>query len=292
MKRILLAEECICCESRRLATSPAVLMPFVARRVFGHEPLEITADWGMRDLKPGTAYTLCNSLQCRECGALFMDYRFTDEQMATLYQGYRDAAYTLQRDHYEPGYAATVAQDYLHRHAYLVQVEAWLAPRLPARPAVLDWGGGNGMNSLFLGEASPLHVHGISDVQLVDSAQAIRLEQVDERRYDLVACCQVLEHVPSPLELIREMLPALSPATLLYLEVPHENLMRTHPGDLSLASRKRHWHEHINFYTEASLCHLMARAGLQVLDVLRLPVDNGIRQGEIMGVAGKLGKVV
>jgi hypothetical protein len=134
MKLMQLADACICCGGHDLASSPAVLMPFVASRALGQEPLEITAEWGLRDLKPGMAYTLCHSLQCRACGALFLDYRFTPAQMAALYEGYRGPAYTQQRERFEPGYAATVAQDYTRRHAYIAEVEAWLAPRLPERP--------------------------------------------------------------------------------------------------------------------------------------------------------------
>src|SRR5690606_7559470 len=84
-----LADACICCGAQDLASSPAVLMPFVASRALGQEPVEITPEWGLRDLRPGTAYTLCHSLQCHACGALFLDYRFTPAQMAALYAGYR-----------------------------------------------------------------------------------------------------------------------------------------------------------------------------------------------------------
>ena len=284
MKSLFLADECVCCGSRALATSPAVLMPFVARRVFGHEPLEITSDWGLRDLRPGTAYTLCNSLLCHRCGTLFLDYRFSDEQMAALYRGYRDASYTRQRDFYEPGYADSVALDYLRRHAYLERVESWLAPRLPKLPAVLDWGGGDGANSPFLGSASPLHVLDISGAQPVAGAEVVDPSSIGGQHYDLVVCSQVLEHVSSPLALLESMLRALSASTLLYLEVPHEALIRAHPGDPGLAACKRHWHEHINFFTEEGLRRLAGRARLDVLDILRLPIDNGARQGEVMGL--------
>lgn len=287
MKRVMVAEECICCESRSLTRSPAVLMPFVAKRVFDQEPLEITADWGMRDLKQGTAYALCNSLQCQDCSALFLDYRFSEDQMAALYRGYRNEAYTRERDRFEPGYADTVAQDYRRRHAYIDEVETWLAPRLPKRPVVLDWGGGDGTNSPFLGKTPTLEVFDISGVPVVAGASSVSACDIVGRRYELVVCSQVLEHVPAPIELIRQILPALSPASLIYLEVPHEDLVRSHPGRRDLAPLKRHWHEHVNFYTEEAMLRLLERAGLTVLDVLRLPIDNGARQGEVMGLLAR-----
>lgn len=282
----LIARSCICCDGNRLSKSPAVLMPFVALRVFGHEPLEITADWGLRDLRQGMAYTLCNSLQCQGCGALFLDYRFTDKQMAALYQGYRDESYTRQRNHFEPGYAA-VAEHYRGREAYISDVEAWLAPHLPALPAVLDWGGSSGINTPFLLQHSLLHVHDISAVELVKGAERVGPEQVVKGRYDLVVCSQVLEHVSFPLALIEEIHAALGPQTLLYLEVPHEALMREHPGSLDLARLKRHWHEHVNFFSEQSLHCLLDRAGLVLVDSYFLPVNLGWRQGEVMGVLAR-----
>ncbi|HHV49601.1 MAG TPA: class I SAM-dependent methyltransferase [Rhodocyclaceae bacterium] len=257
---------CICCGNQSLAKSPAVLMPFVAYRVFGHEPCDILPEWGLRDLRPGTAYTLCNSLQCRECGLLFLDYRFTDTQMAALYAGYRDARYTRERDRFEPGYAATAALGFEKRSAYIADVERWLAPHLPERPAVLDWGGGNGLNSPFLGRADILHVLDISAVACVEGAESARPEKFGRQHYDLLACSEVLEHVPYPLELLNAMLPAAGKETLLYLEVPHEALMREFPDNRELVSRKRHWHEHINFFNLDALVCLLERVGLRYID--------------------------
>lgn len=284
MRAMELADTCICCGGKDLASSPAVLMPFVASRALGQEPLEITADWGLRDLRPGMAYTLCHSLQCRACGALFLDYRFTPAQMASLYHGYRGPAYTAQRDRFEPGYAATMAQDYTRRHAYIADVEAWLQPhlaRLRPQPLVLDWGGGDGSNTPFLGRER-VHVHDISGADLAEGAE--HADAQGAQRYDLLVCMQVLEHVADPLAVLQEMLPLMAPQALLYLEVPHEALVRQHPPGADLAPHKRHWHEHVNFFTAASLRQLAARAGLQVVDALFQPLDNGTRQGEVMGL--------
>lgn len=286
VSRELIASSCICCDGRRLQRSPAVLMPFVALRVFGHEPVEITAEWGLRDLRQGMAYTLCNSLQCQDCGALFLDYRFTDAQMAALYHNYRDEQYNAQRIRFEPGYISVVPH-YNQRAAYLDEVEAWLAPYLPQAPTVLDWGGDTGINSLFREHNHLLHIHDISGVELVPGAERVELEHIGQNRYDLVTCSQVLEHVSYPQELLERLLPALGPDTLLYLEVPHEALVRQHSGSLELAPLKRHWHEHVNFYTETAMRRLLARLGLAVVDALSLPVELGWTQGEVMGVLAR-----
>ena len=67
-----------------------------------------------------------------------------------------------------------------------------------------------------------------------------------------------------------------------------DRLIREHPGSLELAPLKRHWHEHVNFFTETAMRRLLGRLGLQVVDVLRLPVDVGWTRGEVMGVLARL----
>lgn len=282
VNRELVASRCICCGGGNLEKSPAVLMPFVALRVFGHEPVEITEEWGLRDLRQGMAYTLCNSLQCQDCGVLFLDYRFTDEQMAALYHNYRDEVYTAQRSHFEPGFVNT-REHFDYRATYLEEVEAWLSRHLPLAPAVLDWGGDTGINSLFRFDNKLLHIYDISGVDLVSGAVAVDIEQAYHNHYDLVSCSQVLEHVAFPADLVKQMLPAVKDNTLLYLEVPNEALIRAHPGSKNLAPLKRHWHEHINFFTDGSIRRMLENAGLDLVDTLNLKVDLGWIQGEVSG---------
>lgn len=281
-----IAQQCICCNSSNLARSSAVLMPFVARRVFGHEPVEVTEAWGMKDLKAGMAYTLCTSLQCQDCGALFLDYRFSDQEMAQLYQGYRDERYTRERQEYEPGYNA-IREHYRLRAAYLDEVERWLEPQVAALPAVLDWGGDSGINTPFLGKSRLTHVYDISSVSPVETAEVVDLAQVRQHQYDLVTCCQVLEHVPFPQVVLEQIVSVLRDETLLYLEVPREKLISDNPGSKELAGLKRYWHEHINFFSEDSLYELVHRAGLEVLDVLRLDVEMGWRKGALIGLTAR-----
>lgn len=278
-----IARQCICCASTDLDRSPAVLMPFVAKRVFGHEPVQITAEWGLRDLQPGMAYTLCTSLQCKQCGVLFLDYRFSDTELAQLYRGYRDEHYTRERDFYEPGYAKT-SEHYHGRAAYIADVERWLAPQVPDLPAVLDWGGDSGINTPFLGRSTLTHVYDISTVQPIEGVVALERSAIGEHRYDLVTCSQVLEHVPDPRALLGQIGQSLSDDTLLYLEVPNEALMREHPGSRQLAPLKRHWHEHINFFTPDSLRQLVEGTGLQVQAVLDLSIDLGWRKASVLGM--------
>lgn len=275
-----IASRCICCNGDQLRKSPAILMPFVAKRVFDWEPVEITEAWGMKTLRLGMAYSLCNSLQCRACGALFLDIRFSDAEMARLYSGYRDADYTALRERFEPGY--TTFNDALaERATYLPQIEAMIGLHLGGPPHVLDWGGDTGLNTPFRDNAASLSVHDISGLTLADGVAAVDRKGMAEARYDLVVCSNVLEHVPAPAILLDDIVAVMSSETLLYLEVPRESYMIQNDGVENLAVGKKYWHEHINFFTEMSIRILTNRQGLVI-------VHFEILETEIYGRTGQL----
>jgi len=277
----MIARHCICCDSERLARSPAILMPFVAARAFGWEPVCVEPEWGLRDLQSGMAYPLCSSVLCSECGTLFLDIRFSDDEMAALYADYRGDAYTTMRNRFEPGYAArnallTAGVD------YIPAVEAFLAPFVPSRPQVLDWGGDTGRNTPFLRNAAKLHVFDISTAKPVSGAQPVTRDQIERDAYDLVVFSNVLEHIPEPLRALRDIHDAVGTHPIVYLEVPHEDLMRSGVADAQ--TRKRHWHEHVNFFSERGVARLLARAGFHILAQREFEVDVGGKHAYQLGL--------
>lgn len=273
-----IASRCICCDGRALRKSPAVLMPFVAKRVFDWEPVEITPDWGMQTLSLGMAYPLCNSLQCEDCGVLFLDIRFDDAEMGRLYSGYRDPAYTAVREGFEPGYAARNVM-LNERAAYLPLVEAMIGPHLSRPLHILDWGGDTGLNTPFRDRAESVSVYDISGLTVADGVTAVDREGLAEAPFNLVVCSNVLEHVPSPARLLEEIAEVMRPETLLYLEVPLEAYVAENAGVDNLAAGKKHWHEHINFFTETALRALIARCGLKPVHFETLETEIYGRQG-------------
>lgn len=260
-----IASACICCASPALEREPAILMPFVAHRAFGWTPVEITPDWGLRTVPTGRAYPLCNSVECQACGALFLDIRFDEAEMGRLYGGYRGPDYAAERDRFEPGYLAHNAQ-ILVRSGGTAEQESFLARRLPEKPRVLDWGGDDGAHTPFRGMSEVLHVFDVSGQAVVEGARAVARSDVSAGAYDLVVLSHVLEHIPYPAELLADVRFALGEETVLYVEVPHEPLVAEARGARGLAARKKHWHEHINFFTEASLRALLEGAGLRIVD--------------------------
>jgi hypothetical protein len=286
-QRPRIARECVCCGSEDLSKRPAVLMPFVAYRVFGWEPVEITEAWGLRDLRQGMAYSVCNTLKCNDCGLIFLDIRFDDSEMSALYGGYRDAEYTAQRVRFEPGYQQR-NDELLEGYGYIPHVEEFLRERIGRVDSVLDWGGDTGLNTPFRREVTVHHVYDISDVPVIEGAQRVEAAEAMANEYDLVVVSQVLEHVPFPQDIVNEVASAMGPETTLWVEVPHEATIRqaVTPEDAYLD--KRHWHEHVNFYTQDALTSLLEGAGLGVVERTTFAVSVGADTYHVMGAVCRL----
>ncbi len=271
------ATQCVCCASADLLRSPAILMPFVADRVFGWKPVVIDASWGLHTIAPGHAYSICNSLLCTACNLLFLDIRFTDQELAALYADYRGADYVALRETYEPGYRERNSRLEV-RPSHIDAVEDFLRPfvKLPLR--TLDWGGNSGRSTPFRGPGNTTHVYDISGRPTVEHASAVSLADARSQPHDLVVCSHVLEHVPFPLQTLEEIGMAVQAGTLLYIEVPLEELTASEPDPVARLHAKRHWHEHINFFTPDSMRALIARAGFVVHAEARvdIPIDGRI----------------
>lgn len=281
-----IASLCICCDSEELFDSPAVLMPFVANRVFGWVPVEITAEWGMRDLKPGHAYAVCKTLRCARCGVLFLDMRFNDREMAALYRNYRDEEYSTTRDRFEPGYSAR-NEILVAGSSYIAEVEEFLAGFIAQPIRMLDWGGDTGLNTPFAGRLTLHHVYDISGKPTVAGAERVDERTVRSTQYDLIVCSNVLEHVPFPAATVEAIAAVASPSTIVYIEVPHEDLLRFADSWSGLEKQKKHWHEHINFFTAESIETLLRRFGFELVGRLMLDVNAGGKDAQAFGMAFK-----
>lgn len=283
-----ISHACVACHSTRLRSRAAVLMPFLAARIFGWQPTTITPAWGLRDIPAGQAYPLCGTLMCDECGMIFLDMRFDADEMDALYRDYRGAHYTELRNRFEPGYAALNAM-LRNGGDYTAQVEAFIRPHLSCnRPRVLDWGGDTGANTPFRAEAARHDVYDISQRSLVAGATDIARHQIRPGGYDLVVLANVLEHVSYPTTTLGLVTGAMDRDTLLYIELPYEDLIRQHHSNDERFELKRHWHEHINFFTPESLVHLLRLAGLETVETTTSAVTVAGRERHVFLIAARL----
>lgn len=280
-----IAVKCVCCESTKIRSSPAVLMPFVAHRALGWEPVIIDASWGLKTLKNGHAYTVCKSLFCRECELLFLDIRFSESEMMSLYNDYRGLDYVTLRDYYEPGYAAR--NNFLNNgNDYISKVEDFLRPYISSSLRILDWGGDTGINTPFKDIAIDLDIYDISGKSVCSEGDFVSLNEALLKSYSLIICSNVLEHVPYPKESLRQIRGIMNDDAILYIEVPYEELMLDE--NAVLPEDKKHWHEHINFFSEKSLKILIKNAGMEILNIKKLSAKTGGNFSNIFQIACKI----
>lgn len=259
-------ETCVTCESGDIEASPAIWMPFISHRAMDLPPLTIDSSTGLTNIPDGIAYALCKSMLCRRCGHLFVDYRFSESEMTRLYTDYRGDIYAKIRGSYEPGYAE-MNQTLCNGISYLAQVEEFLRGLLPTSDlAVLDWGGDTGINTPFADRRSLLHIFDPS-AKDADVADAVTFSDIPDERidYDLIVLSNVLEHIPFPSDTLKAVRPFMGPQTVLYVEVPLERLQQSAQGPpYTGANLKKHWHEHINFFTAESMGRLLDSCGFAV----------------------------
>jgi len=282
-----IASRCVCCGSADLSRSPAILMPFVASRAFNWTPVEITPEWGLRTIRTGMAYPLCNSLQCQACGLLFLDLRFSEAEMAALYSGYRGEKYAALRESFEPGYAKLNAEILVYPYD-TSEVEAFLASHVVSSPRVLDWGGDTGANTPFRNTAAGVDIFDISDRPLTRGARRVGLGELQGAHYDLVVMSHILEHISEPAGPLQAVTGMLDETSVVYIEVPYEGLVAEAAASRELAPKKKYWHEHINFFTEEAVRKLIAGCGLEVIELHIRPIFSLSSITQVLSVVCRL----
>ena len=152
---------------------------------------------------------------------------------------------------------------------------------------MLDWGGDTGVNTPFRARAAQLDIYDISSRPMVQGARAVDPDAVKANVYDLIVFANVLEHVPYPRESLREIANAMRPETTLYVEVPHEEVVRVWDDPAQRLDRKRHWHEHINFFTTSALDAIFRDVGLNVIERQSLAVTAGGKDVHVFSIVAR-----
>jgi hypothetical protein len=133
-----------------------------------------------------------------------------------------------------------------------------------------------------------VHIYDISNKPVLAGAQLVNKNTAFNTKYDLVICSNVLEHVPYPAELIVEIKNTMGKDTVLYVEVPYEDIVRETSTDQNWHLKKKHWHEHINFYTEKALLSMLNLCGLDMIATRQLNASAGGSSKFLFQVACKI----
>ncbi len=215
-------------------------------------------------------------VQCGRCGVEFTSPFPSGEQLAELYGDRYYAEASAARFRVRP--AEWVAQWFRGRRARV------LAGRMNGATGrrVLDVGCGRGFTLACLQRAGA-DVFG-TQVSTAAARQAARLVGDDrifvgeladakypERWFDAVTLWHVLEHVPAPRELLREIERLLRPGGFVYIEVPNA-------GGWTARTFGRRWlgydiPRHLFHFSPATLKVLAREAGLVCRDEVQLSLE-------------------
>lgn len=277
---------CVCCESKKLDKNSSVIVPFVMNRIFAWDMEIVDESWGLKDIKQGNLYQRSDSLQCKSCGHLFSSVRFDDDEMEKLYLDYRNDEYVNTRERFESGYK-NINEKLKQGYSYKNKIEKFLSKHLKnKKKKILDFGGDSGKNTPFVDDKnSKVFVYDISNNETIKKVQKVDKKELNKYDYDLIVCAQVLEHLSFPKKIIKDIKKYGTNDTLFYFEVPFERLILEHKKSSFLY--KRHWHEHINFFTKKSLCTLLEKEDLEVLETKKFKIDFNNSEIFILGVVCK-----
>ncbi len=239
---MIYANNCIVC-ANNVIKWPGKIAPFIADYVF---------DGRLTD------YHLC---YCPRCQMIFSDVRFNEDEVKRLYSNYRGADYCRVREAHEPGYQKINDKIGNDPHGNMVRkrfIEHILSKGNAAKiNSVLDFGGDRGQFIPDTLASSDRNVYDISGVPPIDGVRSVGKPE-EAAPYDLVMCCGVLEHVSFPADLLGSLKRLMKLGGLLYVEVPAGIPTRRY-FDVTVARPwlDRRWrprmHEHINYFTKASL---------------------------------------
>lgn len=280
-----IANNCLICGSGNVKKSGAILMPFIADRVFDWKPFSVKKEFNLKTIKVGQVYSLCNSVYCNICHYIFLDIRFDSEEMSRLYSDYRENLYAKSREMYEPGYKKINGKLSVKLN-YLCKIEDFILGNIGYPKTLLDWGGNNGLNTPFNSHSDILKsIYDISGNAV--STNFISIKNIEDlNEYDIVTCMHIFEHLPYPLKELKEIKKYIKKNGYIYIEVPYENIMKKRISSQKILESKKHWHEHINFFSKKSLINLLSKAGFKNVRTAVLDVNNGNKEMQVLQVIG------
>lgn len=198
-------------------------------------------------------------IHCKKCNFWFSQYRPDDVEMGRLYDGYRGEEYVKQRQKYEPEYSAKFyeSDDYVNNRKK--QLNDFFNGEIDCDTIhmLLDYGGDKGQYIPEQFGTTEKYVFEISGCEVKDGIILLNsLEEVKKREFDLVMCCQVLEHLSNPIDVIKNMVGVLKKNGYLYIEVPNSNAFMAY-SDIEI-------NEHINFFFKETMVAIASRMELEI----------------------------
>ena len=218
-------------------------------------------------------YMHARMVECKACGMLYANPALRQENLSTAY---KEASFDAEA---ESRLAAQTYRAFLENHGLSASL----------RKSALDIGAGDGA---FVEQ---LLAMGFDDVVGVEPSQAPLEAAKPEIRahlrsgiflaadfapdsFDLITCCQVMEHIPSPLEISRDVFSLLRPGGLFFIVVHNRHALSAR----TLGEKSPIFDiEHLQLFDEQTGERLLEKAGFRSICVKavrnKYPLDYWIK---------------
>lgn len=190
---------------------------------------------------------------CNDCGFIFLNPRFTDDEIKLKYEVLSKSESERKRHLLSPP---------VKKEKRAKRIFSLLSKYMgDGEVEILDYGGGSGYYLIpFVEKGYRCFLMDYVKYELPSGVHYIgrEIDELDEnRKFDAILLLHVLEHVVNPLTLVKKLSVHLKESGLLYIEVP--------------LGAWREWKNlkepltHINFFSEESLYKLVRLADLKVI---------------------------
>ncbi len=113
----------------------------------------------------------------------------------------------------------------------------------------MGWGDG-GNNPFKNNKNTKIFVFDISKVNTIKGINKISYKEACKNKFDLIICSHVLEHVSYPRKLLKNIYKIMN--------IKDSN---------ALLINKKHWHEHINFFSKDSIKAMLIKSNLKLISL-------------------------
>ena len=210
-----------------------------------------------------------NVLECLDCGTQFLDPKMTEQEETEYYEGY----YRKQKSrHFKGMDLLDLQKQALQHYEQYNQVYLGLVNNVDN---LLEIGSGTGGFVKFVRKYSPATI-----VTLIERCDdnvkfmrecfrqevefAYKLEDLKNRKFDLIAAFGVFEHVRDSVSFLKKISNYLSPNGKLILNVPNKLHALVYAYDLSEFKKFTYMKQHYYTFTERSFELLAEQTGYQV----------------------------
>ena len=262
-----LTANCVSCGSNGVDKKIGLFAPFISHRVMDYPAQNLQL--GGKEIGPPILFT--NAVRCQVCEFVFSQVRFEDTEMSKIYENYRDETYAQLRNTFEPGYSQLnplIGKSLTEINARQVAMADFFenGRALSHMKIVLDYGGDSGQHIPKFFEDAEKYVYEVSSSTPLEGVKSIT-DLKDIPSVDFIMCSNVLEHIPYPREVLREIKQLCTKNTKIFIDVPLEiDAVNNFPSI---------FHEHINYFNEKSLRTMLNIEGFTVSKLNTYSMDFG-----------------